>query len=85
MEGVSTGRSDRHPPVLADSGLLAAASGKCWCMDPATVTPARALARLMVAAFCAVLLTLFLMVGAVGVADTADPSGAATASQAVTP
>lgn len=54
-------------------------------MAPATVTPARALARLMVAAFAAILLTLFLMVGAVGVADTADPSGAATVSPAVAP
>ena len=57
-------------------------SGKCWSMAQANVSPARALARLMVAAFAAVLMTLFLMVGAVGVADTADPSGAASTAPA---
>ena len=44
----------------------------------ATVTPARALARFMVVAFAAVLMTLVLTVVAVGVADPAVPSGAAT-------
>ncbi len=39
----------------------------------------------MVAAFAVVLMTLFLMVGAVGVADTADPSGAASAPAAAAP
>jgi hypothetical protein len=46
-------------------------------MVPATVTPARALARLMVAAFLAILLTLLLTVGAVGVAGPGDTRGAA--------
>lgn len=46
-------------------------------MVPETVTPARALARLMVAAFVAILLTLVLTVGAVGVTGPGDAPGAA--------
>ncbi len=44
----------------------------------ANVTPARALARFMVVAISAVLMTLVLTVLAVGVADPVVPSGAAT-------
>ncbi len=44
----------------------------------ATVTPARALARFMVVAISAVLMTLVLTVLAVGVADPVVPSGATT-------
>jgi len=51
----------------------------------ATVTPARALARFMVVAFGAVLMTLVLTVLAVGVANPADPSGAATTAPAAAP
>lgn len=47
-------------------------------MAQATISPARALARLMVAAFVGVVLFLVLMVGAIGVADPADSSGAVT-------
>ena len=43
----------------------------------ASVTPARALARLMIAAFAAVLLTLLLLVAMVGVGEP-EPSGAST-------
>ncbi len=58
-----------------------------WSMAQAqaTVTPARALARLMAAAFAAVLITLVLTVVAVGVADPADPGGAVTRPAAATP
>ena len=45
----------------------------------ATVTPARALARLMVVAFLAVVMTLVLTINAVGIADPGTPSGAAPA------
>lgn len=44
-------------------------------MAQATTPPARALARLMVAAFAAVVMFLVLMVGAIGIADPADSSG----------
>ncbi len=50
-------------------------------MAQAPVTPALALARLMVVAFAAVVMTLVLTINAVGIADPAAPSGAtATAS-----
>jgi hypothetical protein len=61
--------------------LAAVANGNRWCMDQAaTVTPARALARFMVVAFAAVLMTLVLTVVAVGVASPVNPSGAAPAT-----
>lgn len=45
-------------------------------MAQATTNPARALARLMCVAFAAIIMMLVLSVGAVGVADSADPTGA---------
>lgn len=42
----------------------------------ANVTPAQALARLMIAAFATIVLTLLLMVGMVGVSDPVDATGA---------
>ena len=44
----------------------------------ANVTAARAVARLMIAAFTAVVLTLLLLVAVVGVGDPVEPSGATT-------
>lgn len=50
-------------------------------MAASNVSPARALARLMVAAFAAIVLILALLVGMVGVGDPVEPAGAtATAS-----
>ena len=51
----------------------------------ANVSPAKALARLMIAAFAATLLTLLLLVGMVGVGDPVDASGAPTTAAVAGP
>ena len=63
--------------ILSDLSFEAAARGNPWAMVSEAVTPARALARLMVAAFVVIVLTLLLTVGAVGVAGPGDTPGAA--------
>ena len=49
----------------------------------ANITPARALARLMIAAFAAVVLTLLVLVAVVGVSEPGQPSGATTTAAIV--
>ncbi len=73
---------------IGHRGLPAAERGNCLTMAQAQVTPARALARFMVAAFLAVVMTLVLTISAVGIAGPADAGGAttpATASASPTP